>query len=873
MDKQVNRLIKEKLIGTTIAIISAMKIKLFATVFLSIIFSYNTLAQEQNNSNKKIIGEITVSGNTTFSPITIITYSGLSEGDEVSIPGEKISSAIKKLWESDLFSSVEVYKIKEVDNVVDLEIRLIDLPELSELEITGVKKRKYEDIIKENKLQIGVKVTENLITTTTNYLENKYKKKGFLNAKVNITTEEVVDSTNKNKVKMSLDINKGNKIKIKEIEFDGTENLNAKILQKSMKNTKKSKIYRFWKRSKYISDDFKEDLVSIVDKYKENGYRDARILSDTILDYDEGSVKLKIKLKEGEKYTFGTINYLGNTVYTDEQLNQILKIKEGDTYNGVELEKRIADSSDPDSDDLSNLYQNSGYLFSSVTPVEVSADGNVIDLEIRINEGKPAYFNKISVVGNDKTNDHVIYREIRTRPGQLYSKANVIRTIREIGQLGFFDAQLISPDFKNVNPNDGTVDLEYTLVERGSSQIELQGGYGGGGFIGTLGLSFNNFAAKDLFNKEAYNPVPMGDGQRLSLRLQASRFYTQNSFNFTEPWLGGKKPVQFSIQLSQTKQFLFNPVTYRADKSKSFNISGISVGLAKRLSVPDDYFTLAQYVGFQYYNLNDYNTGLFTFGNGSSNNLSYTVSLSRNNTFTDPIYPTGGSSFSISAKLSFPYSAVNNVDYKALKDERDELVEDLATDPNNNTAADRIAEIDQERYKWLEFYKIKFKGEWFAAITNKLVLRPAFEFGFLGAYNNDRGIIPFERFFLGGDGLGMYSLDGRETIALRGYPNQSLSNQDGGTIYNKYSLEMRYPISLGEQAKIFALAFLEGGSSYNSFRDFNPFSIKRSAGLGVRLFMPAFGLLGIDFGHGFDPVPGQSKKHGWETHFIIGQSF
>ncbi len=869
----MNRLIKEKLIGTTIAIISAMKMKLFATVFLSIIFSYNTLAQEQNNSNKKIIGEITVSGNTTFSPITIITYSGLSEGDEVSIPGEKISSAIKKLWESDLFSSVEVYKIKEVDNVVDLEIRLIDLPELSELEINGVKKRKYEDIIKENKLQIGVKVTENLITTTTNYLENKYKKKGFLNAKVNITTEEVVDSTNKNKVKMSLDINKGNKIKIKEIEFDGTENLNAKILQKSMKNTKKSKIYRFWKRSKYISDDFKEDLVSIVDKYKENGYRDARILSDTILDYDEGSVKLKIELKEGEKYTFGTINYLGNTVYTDEQLNQILKIKEGDTYNGVELEKRIADSSDPDSDDLSNLYQNSGYLFSSVTPVEVSADGNVIDLEIRINEGKPAYFNKISVVGNDKTNDHVIYREIRTRPGQLYSKANVIRTIREIGQLGFFDAQLISPDFKNVNPNDGTVDLEYTLVERGSSQIELQGGYGGGGFIGTLGLSFNNFAAKDLFNKEAYNPVPMGDGQRLSLRLQASRFYTQNSFNFTEPWLGGKKPVQFSIQLSQTKQFLFNPVTYRADKSKSFNISGISVGLAKRLSVPDDYFTLAQYVGFQYYNLNDYNTGLFTFGNGSSNNLSYTVSLSRNNTFTDPIYPTGGSSFSISAKLSFPYSAVNNVDYKALKDERDELVEDLATDPNNNTAADRIAEIDQERYKWLEFYKIKFKGEWFAAITNKLVLRPAFEFGFLGAYNNDRGIIPFERFFLGGDGLGMYSLDGRETIALRGYPNQSLSNQDGGTIYNKYSLEMRYPISLGEQAKIFALAFLEGGSSYNSFRDFNPFSIKRSAGLGVRLFMPAFGLLGIDFGHGFDPVPGQSKKHGWETHFIIGQSF
>ena len=864
MEKLANRLIKNKL---------QLKIKFFLALILSISFSLNLFSQEENKSSKSIIGEITVSGNTSFSPITIITYSGLREGDEISIPGEKISTAIKKLWESNLFSSVEVFRVKQLDNIVDLEIKLIDLPELTKLEISGVKKRKHEDIIKENKLQTGVKVTENLITTTKNYLENKYKKKGFLNTKVTILTEEVIDSTNKSKVKIALDINKGNKIKIKKIVFDGIDNLSSKSLQKSMKNTKKSKIYRFWKRSKYIEDDFKEDLASLVDKYKENGFRDARIISDTIVTYDENSITLKIKLQEGEKYTFGKINYLGNSVYTDEQLDQILKVKEGDTYNGVELEKRISDDSDPDSDDLSNLYQNSGYLFSSVTPVEVSADGNVIDLEIRINEGKPAYFNKISVVGNDKTNDHVIYREMRTRPGQLYSKSNVIRTIRELGQLGFFDAQLISPDFKNVNPNDGTVDLEYTVVERGSSQIELQGGYGGGGFIGTLGLSFNNFAAKDLFNKEAYNPVPMGDGQKLSLRLQASRFYTQNSFNFTEPWLGGKKPVQFSVQLSQTKQFLFNPVTYKADKSKSFNISGISVGLAKRLTVPDDYFTLSQYIGFQYYNLNDYNTGLFTFGNGSSNNLSYTVSLSRNNTFTDPIYPTGGSSFSLSAKLSFPYSAVNKVDYAGLKDEREQLVDDLANDPNNTTASDRIAEIDQERYRWLEFYKIKFKGEWFAALTKKLVLRPAFEFGFLGAYNNDRGIIPFERFFLGGDGLGMYSLDGRETIALRGYPNQSLSNQDGGTIYNKYSLEMRYPISLGEQAKIFALAFIEGGNSYNSFRDFNPFLIKRSAGLGVRLFMPAFGLLGIDFGHGFDAVPGQSQKHGWETHFIIGQSF
>lgn len=827
----------------------------------------------QDSVEKYEIGEITVSGNTSFSPLTIITYSGLEKGETISVPGEKLSNAIKKLWASNLFSSVNVYKKNISDNKIDLEIELFDLAELKELEINGIKKRKVEEVIKENKLQIGVKVTENLITTTKNYLENKYKEKGFLKAKVNIFPEEYTDSTGKAKVNMTINIDKGPKIKIKKINILGNEKLSYRMIEKSMKNTKRKKFYRVFKRSKYIPEDFQEDLSSVIEKYKERGYRDARIISDSIYDENKNEISIEISLTEGEKYSFGKIEYLGNTIYTDQQLNQILKIKEGDTYNGVELEKRIADRSDPDANDLSNLYQNNGYLFSSVTPVEVNADGNEIDLEIRINEGKPAYFNKITVVGNNKTNDHVIYREIRTRPGQLYSKANVFRSLRELGQLGFFDPQLITPDFKNINPTTGTVDLEYSLVETGSSTIELQGGYGGGGFIGTLGFSFNNFSVKDIFKKEAYKPVPMGDGQRLALRLQASRFYTVNSFNFTEPWLGGKKPVQFSVQLSQTKQFMFNPYSYTADKSRYFNISGLSIGIAKRLTVPDDYFTLAQYIGFQYYDLNDYRTGLFTFGNGSSSNFSYTIALSRNNTYTDPIYPTGGSNFSISAKLTPPYSAFNNVDYNALKVERSSLVEILSEDPTNSDASDRIADIDQERYKWLEFYKIKFKGEWFTALTEKLVLRPSFDFGFLGAYNNDRGVIPFERFFLGGDGMGMYNLDGRENVPLRGYPNSSLSTQDGGSIFNKYSLELRYPISLGEQAKIFALSFIEGGASYNSFRDFNPFLLNRSAGVGIRLFMPQFGLLGIDFGHGFDPIPGQSTKHGWETHFIFGQNF
>ena len=842
-----------------------------STFFIALffIFSSTAIAQdiEFNNGKKYVLGDITVTGNTTFSPQTVVTYSGLRKGEEITIPGETISNALKKLWKSNLFSSIDIYLVKTEGDTAYLEIVLVDLPELNEVTIKGVKKSKTETLIKDNKLTKGVKVTQNLLATTQNYLTNKYRKEGFYNTKVTINTTEVVDSIQKSRVNMIINIDKENKVKVEKIAFNGNDKISDKKLRKAMKNTKQKNPIRLLKRSKYIKDDYKEDLVSIIDKYKENGYRDARIISDSIITNNDNTISININLEEGEKYTFGKITFVGNSVYTDQQLNSVLRIKEGETYNGVELKKRIADDSKPDADDLTNLYQNSGYLFSSINPVEVSADGNVIDMEIRISEGKPAYFNNVTVVGNDKTNDHVIYRELRTRPGQLYSKLDVIRTIRELGQLGFFDAQLLSPNFKNPNPNDGTLDMEYSVVERGASQIELQGGYGGGGFIGTLGLSFNNFAIKDIFKKEAYKPVPSGDGQSLALRLQASRFYQTYSFSFTEPWLGGKRPVQLSTSLSHTKQFLYNPITRDADKSKRFNITGISVGLAKRLSVPDDYFTLSQAVSFQHYNLKNYNTGLFTFGNGYSNNLSYTIGLSRNNTFTDPIYPMGGSNFSVSAKLSLPYSLLNSIDYKALNEERDAL------DPTDTDDFKRMGEIDQERYKWLEFYKVKFKADWYTRIVDKLVIKSGLEFGFLGAYNNDRGVIPFERFFVGGDGLGNYSLDGRESIALRGYPNQSLSSQDGGTIYNKFSLELRYPITLGQSAKIYALGFIEGGASFDNFRDYNPFTINRSAGLGLRIFMPAFGLLGIDFGHGFDALPGQTVKNGWETHFIIGQQF
>ena len=546
-------------------------------------------------------------------------------------------------------------------------------------------------------------------------------------------------------------------------------------------------------------------------------------------------------------------------------MQQVLGLKKGDVYNGVLLKKRIADTSKPDGNDITNLYQNNGYLFSNINAVEVSAVEDTINFEIRITEGKLANFNKIVVEGNTKTNDHVIYRELRTKPGELYSKDKLVRTVREVGQLGFFDAEQINPQIENVDPNSGTIDVRFDLVESGASQIELQGGYGQGGFIGTLGLSFNNFSMRNIFDRTKYRPLPMGDGQTLALRLQASQFYNTYSFSFSEPWLGGQQPVQFSTSLQHTIQYRYDFFTGLADKNQSFQISGATLGLAKRLRVPDDFFQLSQSISYQYYNLINYYTGLFTFGDGAANNLAYTINLTRNNTRINPIFPTGGSTFSISGKFTPPYSLFSGTDYTSLGD-LPEFQDELGN-PD-------VEKIDQEKFRWLEFYKIKFNGTWYTPIYEKLVLKTQADFGFIGAYNLSRGNIPFERFFLGGDGMVSYALDGRETIALRGYPNQSLSSRDGSVIYNKFSLELRYPITLKPSASIYALTFLEAGKGYDTFREFNPFVSKRSAGAGVRIFMPAFGLLGIDFGYGFDNVNSNlSTPNGWETHFVIGQRF
>lgn len=842
---------------------------LFSFWFLGLVLSIGGFSHAQTEGFVKgknyVIDSISVRGIKTFNAQTVISYSGLRKGQEINVPGEEVSAVISKLWGLDLFSDINFYVTKVENNKISIEIDIEELPTLTDVKINGLKKGSVESLIKDTELITGKKLSESFLTNTKNYIVNKYKKEGFLDTKVTLNT--LKDTVGSNSYKMVVNVDKGDRIKIKNIDFQGIEVFKEGKLRSKLKNTKVKNPARFWKRSKFIDTDYKDDLSDLIDFYKEEGYRDARILKDTLIRNEDNSntLSLQLEIEEGNKYYFGDINFIGNTIYTDNGLQQVLGLKKGDVYNGVLLKKRIADTSKPDGNDITNLYQNNGYLFSNINAVEVSAVEDTINFEIRITEGKLASFNKIVVEGNTKTNDHVIYRELRTKPGELYSKEKLVRTVREVGQLGFFDAEQINPQIENVDPNSGTIDVRFDLVESGASQIELQGGYGQGGFIGTLGLSFNNFSMRNIFDRTKYKPLPMGDGQTLALRLQASQFYNTYSFSFSEPWLGGQQPVQFSASLQHTIQYRYDFFTGLADKTQSFQISGATLGLAKRLRVPDDFFQLSQSISYQYYNLNNYYTGLFTFGDGQANNLAYTVNLTRNNTRINPIFPTGGSTFSINAKFTPPYSLFSSKDYANLGD----LPE--FQDENGNPIPEKI---DQEKYRWLEFYKIKFNGTWYTPIYEKLTLKTQADFGFIGAYNLSRGNIPFERFFLGGDGMVSYALDGRETIALRGYPNQSLSSTDGSVIYNKFSLELRYPITLKPSASIYALTFLEAGKGYNNFREFNPFISKRSAGAGVRIFMPAFGLLGIDFGYGFDNVNSNlSTPNGWETHFVIGQRF
>ncbi len=804
-----------------------------------------TQSIDYGNPGTYVIGGVLITGTKYLDENVLISISGLSVGDSLEVPSERTSDAIKNLWKQGLFSDIQILVQRIQGKTIFLELKLTERPRLSSFKFNGVSKSDADKIREKIKLERDKVVTESVLASTKTAVVDFYIEKGYLDAKA--VVREVKDSTFANRVVLIIDVEKGNRIKIHSLEFDGNSYFSDKKLRKAMKETKVKKWYKIFTSSKFLEDKYQEDKAKVIAKYNDKGYRDAKILSDTVYKHDEKTVDISISIDEGKQYYFRNITWVGNVKYTSHVLDSILGIRKGDVYEGSVLDERLF--MNQSGHDISSLYMDDGYLFFSVTPVEVNVENDSIDLELRIYEGKQARINKVTVVGNVKTNDRVIMREIRTKPGELFSREKIIRTQRELAQLGYFDQEKLGV---NPKPNavDGTVDIEYTVEEKPSDQLELSGGYGSNQLVGTLGLSFNNFSARNIFNGPSYSPLPSGDGQKLSLRAQTNgKYYQSYNASFTEPWLGGKKPNSLSVSVFRSIQS--NGVSKGEANRQSIEITGASVGLGKRLKKPDDYFTNYVEASYQYYVLNNYG-GTFLFANGYSNNLSFQESISRNSVDA-PIYPRTGSTVSLTLQFTLPYSLFNNVDYKTA--------------------------TDAERYKFIEYHKWKFSSSWFTKLAGNLVLNTKIQYGFLGLYNRNVGASPFERFYLGGDGLSGYALDGREIIALRGYANNSVTPRNannaqvGGTIFDKYTLELRYPLSLNPSATIYLLAFAEGGNSWLKFNEFNPFSAKRSAGMGVRIYLPVFGLLGLDWGYGFDEIPNDPGVNKGQFHFSIGQQF
>lgn len=786
------------------------------------------------------IAAVTVSGTQYLDKKVLVLLSGLTVGDKIQVPGEVVTKAIHNLWDQGLFSDVRINATKIVDGKIYLNIHLQEKPRLSKFSIKGVNKSDANDIREKIDLVKGKVITDNVVVNTKNIIKEFYVDKGFYNAEVRI--DQKADSTQPNTAILDVRIAKKRKVRIRRIVLHGNEQVKSGKLKRSMKETKQAQWWRVWKASKFIRSNYLDDKKNLLAKYNQLGYRDARIVSDSVYTNKDGSLSIELWLDEGRKYYFRNITWLGNTKYTADELSKVLGIKKGEVYDQGKLEANLM--MNPNGRDVSSLYLDDGYLFFNVEPVEIRVENDSIDLEMRIREGKQATINRVTVVGNTKTSDHVILRELRTKPGQLFSRSDIIRSQRELSQLGYFNPETMGVNPKP-NPTDGTVDIEYTVEERPSDQVELSGGWGNGQIVGTIGVSFNNFSGRNMFKKGAWKPLPSGDGQKLSVRAQSNGLYFQSyNASFTEPWFGGKKPNSLSFSVYHSVQSNGQPVG--SDGRSSIMITGATIGLGRRLKFPDDYFILQNEINYQNYQLTNYTlTG--AFNNGTSNTFSIGTTLSRNS-IGDPIFPTYGSIISLSCELTPPFSLFRSgIDYK-----------------NAEPAV---------KYEWIEYHKWKLDMKWFVSLAKNLVIMTKGQYGFLGLYNNDIGISPFERFFLGGDGLSGFGLDGREIIALRGYDNNSLSATGGSTIFSKYTMELRYRISANPQATIFVLGFAEAGNAWNKFREFQPFVLKKSAGVGVRLFLPMFGLLGLDYGWRFDDVAGRPDMAPSQFHFSIGQQF
>ncbi len=821
--------------------------------FTSINYSYSqiTIGGEEeiildyNRPKEYEIGGITVVGVRFLDNFALVKLTGLEVGDKIQVPGDKIAGAIKKLWVQGLFDDIAI-NIRKVDgNLIFLEVVLKERARLSRFSFSGIKKTEADEIREKIKLVSGKVLNDNLLNNTENLIRKYYAEKGYLNAKIELIQSP--DSLLLNSVMLKIKIDRNERVKIAEIKITGNKELSTKKIKKLMKETKERAVYKIFTSSKYQEKLYNEDKLAIIERYNELGYRDAKIARDTVYDVNKKELKIEMDIVEGPKYYFGNINFIGNTKYSTEMLNGILAIKKGDIYNKRTLQTRL--EMNQNGRDIASLYLDDGYLFFNIDQVEKQVYNDTIDLDLIMREGPQATIDKIVVRGNEKTNDKVILREIRTKPGQKFSRSEIIRTNRELSQLGYFDPEKIGVQPKP-DPVKGTVDIEYTVIERASDQIELSGGFGGGRAVGTLGLSLTNLSMNNLI-KGKFDPLPTGDGQKLSIRAQTNGLFFQSySLSFSEPWLGGKKPNFFTGSVFRTTQS--NGYTRSDSRRQAIEINGISFSLGKRLKVPDDYFLLNNSVSYQQYNLTNYGTA-FVFDDGRSHNISFTNVLSRNSV-DQPIYPRSGSNISLSVQFTPPFSAFTDIDYK--------------------TADNKV------KYEFIEYHKWKFDASFFNRIVGDLVINTKANFGFLGYYNSDIGTSPFERFKLGGDGLvGFDFLRGSEIIGLRGYQNNSIVpnenyQQIGAPIYNKFTVELRHPVTMNQSATIFALVFAEAGNTYDRFRSFNPYNnMKRSVGAGVRIFLPIFGLLGLDYGYGFDQIPGNPGAGGGQFHFSIGQQF
>jgi outer membrane protein insertion porin family len=778
------------------------------------------------------IGGIQVIGANFSDANAIALISGLRVGDKIKIPGQDISRAIKALWKLKLFTDIQIVQTRTLGDVIFLEIRVSELPRLAKYAYKGVKKSYHSDLNSslESILLKGGIVTDNTRRSAISAINRFFMDKGYLDIKT--TIDDQADEIAPNTINLVFNIDRGKKVKIKDIRFTGNENVKASKLRKRMKNTrKKSKLFA---SSKLVQSDYREDKKNIINHYNKLGYRDARILSDSIWRNDKGHLMILINLQEGQQYYFRNITWKGNTLYDEKQLSAVLGIEKGDIYNQELMETRLRFSQD--GRDVSSLYMDDGYLFFNVEPTEIAVIGDSIDIEMRIFEGPQATIDRVNIKGNDRTHEHVIRRELRTLPGQKFSRSDIIRSQRQIINLGYFNPENLDINTP-VNFQRGTVDIEYTVEEKPSDQLELSAGYSAfSGVIGTLGVTFNNFSMRNIFNKKAWTPLPQGDGQRFSIRVQSNgRFFQAYNISLTEPWLGGKKPTSFTVAGQ------YNRITTFAQRGTPnfgfFAQGGVNVGLGTRLSWPDDNFVFNTTVSLQNLQVDNY-LSFFTdkgeqITKGSFNNFNVNFSLTRT-TIADPIFPREGSKFAVSLQVTPPYSIFRgNIDYSEL--------------------------APQQRFRWLEYHKWRVEAEWYKTIVDKLVFRFQGKVGLIGSFNDQLGTIPFERYELGGDGLTnqFQAIAGREIISSRGYDVGDLpANQPGGAVaYNKFTAELRYPISLNPNASIFVTTFAQGINAFSRLKDYNPFDIRRSAGMGLRVFLPMFGTLGFDYGIGFDKIP------------------